>query len=97
MRSKFDRVWLGLVLGLLAPWLVMLVYYRIVYSYLLPDDFLHKMFVQMVFLPVLSLCVVVNLGIFFLFIWTEKYFSARGVIFATLLYAIYVFAVKLMQ
>lgn len=97
MKFDFDRTWLGFVCGLLAPWLVMLIYYRVNYYYLQPDSFLYKTFVQLVFVPLLSLCVIANLGVFFLFIWRDKNASAKGVIMATFLYAIYVFAVKLSQ
>ena len=95
MRFDWDRVWFGLVCGVLAPWLVMLVYYRLNYYYLKPDSFLYKMFVELVFVPLLSLCVIANLGVFFLFIWRDKMASAKGVIMATFMYAIYVFAIKL--
>lgn len=98
MTSKINNIWLGLVLGLIVPWIVMLIYYRINYYYLSANDFLYKtVFMERVFVPLLSLCVLGNLLAFFLFIWTDKLLSARGVLFATILYAIAVFAIKLLQ
>lgn len=98
MRLKVNNVWLGLVSGLVVPWLVLLVYYRINYYYLTANDFLYKtVFLERVFVPLLSLCVIGNLLAFFIFIWTDKLLSARGVLFATILYAIAVFAIKLFQ
>lgn len=47
------------------------------------------------FLPILSLCVVPNLLIFFTFIWTNRDKSARGVLLATIIYAMYVCIMKL--
>lgn len=42
----------------------------------------------------LSLAAIPNLGIFFLFIWTNRTFSARGVIFATLAIALVMVVLK---
>ena len=43
---------------------------------------------------VLSLCTIPNLLLFFLFIWTNRTFSARGVIFATLVIAFVMIVLK---
>lgn len=43
---------------------------------------------------VLSLCTIPNLLLFFLFIWSDRSFSARGVIFATLVIAFVMIMLK---
>ena len=43
---------------------------------------------------VISLSVIPNLLLFFLFIWTNRTFSARGVIFATLVVAMIMLILK---
>jgi hypothetical protein len=43
---------------------------------------------------VVSLAAIPNLLLFFLFIWTKRNFSARGVIFATLLLAFVMLILK---
>ena len=43
---------------------------------------------------VLSLCTIPNLLLFFLYIWSNRSFSARGVIFATLVLAIVMLMLK---
>jgi hypothetical protein len=96
-KWSWDNLVLGAFCGIIAPWIVMLFYYRINYYHLPPGTFLHKTFYEIVFIPLLSLCVIGNLGVFFLFIWTDKYKSARGVLFATMLYAIGVFIAKFLQ
>jgi hypothetical protein len=40
-----------------------------------------------IFGPTLSLCVIANLAVFFLYIYTERMQSARGVLLSTFLYA----------
>lgn len=94
--KKYDNLYLGLLIGILAPIVILLVYYQLNFSYLSVNNFIFKMFVGAVLVPLLSLCTIANLGVFYLFIWKERYYSARGVIFATILYAIVVFTYKLM-
>ena len=91
---KYDRLWLGLVLGIITPVLVMFVYYKINFFYIRVDTFLYEAFMKSIFLPLLSLCVIGNLLVFFIFLQTDRYYSSRGVVFATLLYAILIFILK---
>lgn len=44
---------------------------------------------------ILSLAVIPNLLLFFIFIWTDRTFSARGVIFATLVMALVMLVLKI--
>ncbi|MAY83699.1 MAG: hypothetical protein CMP59_06145 [Flavobacteriales bacterium] len=87
MERKADKIWVGLLMGLLLPFLVMLIVYLSSYAYLTVPDFLRKMAFQAVFLKLLSLCAIVNLASFFLFYQTKHDRAARGVIFATFIYA----------
>ena len=85
-RQRFDTVGYGLVPGLVLPALTLLVIW-IVKSDLGLREFL-KQFQQMGMLAKLvSLSAIPNLLLFFLYIWTNRNFSARGVVFATLLLA----------
>lgn len=91
MRSGWDRMWVGAVLGFVAPLLIFGVYYlRNIVSIRL---FIKEMGDTLT--AVMSLCVLANLGIFYLFLQKEFYKGARGVILATMLYAAAVFIVKL--
>lgn len=92
--KKYDKLLLGLALGIITPVLVLLVYYQVNFYYIRVDTFLYETFMKRIFLPLLSLCVVGNLAVFFLFIQTDRYLSARGVVLATLIYAILVFILK---
>lgn len=83
----------GLIPALLLPVLTMLGFW------LLKSDldlvgFL-KQFQQMRMLSkVVSLAAIPNLLLFFIFIWTNRNFSARGVIFATLLLSLFMLILK---
>ncbi len=87
MKRVLDTTLFGLVLGVLSPVLVMLSYYFIYRSYMTLDGFIRFICFGGTLSARISLCVIINLGIFFLFIWKEKYSSARGIIIATFLYA----------
>lgn len=96
MERKADKIWVGLLLGITLPFLVMFIIYLSSYAYLTVPDFLRKMAFQAVFLKLLSLCAIVNLGTFFLFYQTRNDKAARGVIMATLIFAIIVMANQLL-
>lgn len=95
--KKYDNQILGLIIGLIAPLLVMLVYYQLNFSYMKISSFIFDMFLRNVLVPLLSLCAVANLLCFYIFIWTNKNYSAKGVIFATMIYAFLVFGYKLLN
>jgi len=87
MERKADRLWVGLTAGIVLPFLVMLIVYLSSYAYMTMPDFLRKMAFQAVFLKLLSLCAVINLGSFFLFYQFKYDRAARGVIWATFIFA----------
>jgi hypothetical protein len=94
-KKKYDNWATGIILGIITPIIILVIYYRVNYYYIRVDGFLFKMMVNKVMIPLLSLCVLGNLAIFYLFINKDYYYAARGVIFSTLLYAIIVFIAKL--
>jgi len=95
MRKKADKIWVGLLTGIILPLIVLLVFYLSTYAHLTAPDFLKKMVFQSIMIKLLSLCAIVNLGAFFLFFQTKYDRAARGVIFATLLFALYVMISKM--
>ncbi len=95
MFDKLDKMWIGLLLGLISPVIVLAIFYLINYTHISFYGFLSKYMEHKALIPLFSLCAVINLGLFFLFIQKEKYYAARGIIFSTLIYTIIVFAYKL--
>jgi len=94
-KRPLDRIWIGLLTGTLLPFLVMLIIYLSSYAYLTVPGFLRKMILQAVFVKLMSLCAVVNLGSFFFFYQTKNDRAARGVIIATFIFAFVVLFQKL--
>jgi len=95
-KPKYDSVRLGVILGLVSPLFTLMVYYLIYYRQMRLSNFFDYLNSGNIFIPVLSLCVVTNLLVFFIFIWTKKDKSARGVLTATVIYAIYVAIMKIL-
>ena len=95
-KAKYDSIILGTVLGLLAPMLCLVIYYLIAYHGMNFGAFFHYLTNGEIFIPVISLCCFAsNLLLFFIFIWTKRDKSARGVLQATFAYAGYVCIMKL--
>ncbi len=93
-KKKFDTLLTGLILGLILPALT-LVGFWIVKSDRGFVDFLVYFQEMKMLSKMVSLTAIPNLLLFFLFIWTKRNFSARGVIFATLLLAFLMLILKI--
>jgi hypothetical protein len=91
--KKFDSLLTGLIPGLVLPVLTLLVFWLVKSDRGLVDFLVQ--FQQMNMLSkVVSLAVLPNLLLFFIFLWTNRNFSARGVIFATILLAFFMLILK---
>ena len=95
MAKKFDSIVLGLVLGLIFPLVATILYQKIMFPGYEYDDFLFRAFLIGVHIKVISVCVFPNLLIFFVFIWTNRLKSSRGVLLATLIYALVIFGINM--
>ncbi len=93
-RSAINNIPLGLILGLIVPALTLIFINAEANKHLSLNEFLIKLHQHQRLSALLSLCAIPNLGLFFLFMWKNNYKSGRGVIMATLVMAILVFAFK---
>jgi len=94
MNSKFDKLHLGLMLGFLAPVLTMAIIYILKFTDSNLSELVDLLVQKRVFTKIISLCVIPNLALFFLFLNKFLYKSARGILLATILFAIFVFVTK---
>lgn len=84
--KKLDNRITGFLLGIIIPIFTLFLFYL----YRNPEnlDFFYEQMLSVNILSrLVSLCVVPNLGVFFIFIWTHRYKAAHGVIGATFIYA----------
>lgn len=94
MTSKINNLKLGLVLGILAPVLTMLIIYLVQFSDYGVKELVDMLVTKNVFTKIVSLCVIPNLALFFIFLNKNYFYSARGVLLATVLFAAFVFITK---
>ncbi len=94
MKSRYDLVKLGFALGVIVPIISFFVVYKIKFDSFSLKGF-YDFLVTMHALPkLLSLMVIPNLLVFFIFIWTNHLYAARGVLAATVFDAIVIMAIK---
>ncbi|HVU55143.1 MAG TPA: hypothetical protein VHD83_08800 [Puia sp.] len=89
MIFKKDNLRLGLVLGLVAPILSLVIYYFVVFSSVSFGEFLsylhyHRNQITAVSVP----CLVLNIALFTIYINSHRDQTAKGIFAATLIYAI---------
>ena len=98
MLKKIDlnKFWIGAVSGLLLPLLSLLGYWLWSYKYMrFYPQFFKFLMNGGVLSAVLSLCLIPNLGMFFLFLNKEKYKTTRGIILTMLVYGFIIVYLKI--
>lgn len=95
MKLKFDSSLLGFALGVIAPAVTFMLLLRFYYPFDYFETFFKGYWLKLLAPKVMSLSVIPNLALFFLFIYTHRYKSARGALGATILIAVAVFIIKL--
>jgi hypothetical protein len=91
MNSRINNIKLGILLGIIAPALSMLVIYLFKFSEYNFQELINMLIARGIFTKIVSLCVIPNLAFFFLFLNRNYYYSARGVLISTILFAFFVF------
>ena len=94
--KKYDRMWIGLVSGLVLPVLAFVVYFSLRDPALHISDQITRQAEANVLAYYVSLCALVNLLLFFMFLRSNSERAARGVLGATILYAFSVVIIKLL-
>ena len=90
----FNKLWIGAGFGLFAPFLTFIGYYLINYHYMSVPKFIDYLRAGDTYTPIVSLCVLTNLAVFYPFIWKEKWNGARGVLASTFIWASIVMYLK---
>lgn len=90
----FNKTWLGILFGVIAPSIAMFVYYFINFGFLSMSGFINYLKLGDTYTPLISLCVLANLAVFYPFIWKEKWNGAKGVLAATFIWAAIVMFLK---
>ena len=95
MKSKANNLKLGLILGIIVPILTMGAIYLFKFSEYNFQELIEMLASKRVFTKIISLCVIPNLALFFLFLNKNYFYTARGILLATVLFALFVFIAKI--
>lgn len=92
--AKWNNLWIGFAAGMLVPAIALILYYFARYSDLSLLDF-YKVYKNLGILThIISLAVLPDLLVFFLFIRRNMLKSARGVLLATFLFTFAVLCIR---
>ncbi len=95
MPCKCNKLYIGLIIGLVVPlatsWLIFYLSFGDTYSI---NEFSNKLIASKGFTKMLSLSVLPNLAFFMLAIKLDRLIAARGIVTATVLYAILVIILR---
>jgi len=94
IRTRVNTITFGLLAGLVVPLLALAVFYLISSSDKTFPAFLDFIVSRKKLSSLISLAVVPDLLVFFIFIWLEYLYSARGVLAAVFLFALIVVLTK---
>jgi len=94
MKNKLNTLLGGLVLGLFVPVFAIYIFFLFSNHQLSLIEYFNHLIRYKLVSHVISIGAISNLLIFFGFNWLDYLKAARGVVFATMLYAIFVAIVK---
>ncbi len=84
MKTKLDNLWLGFIFGLIVPIISVCGFFFLFIDNMTIREFFTRVVVIRLISQLISVCIIPNLLLFFVFIWTNRLLSARGVLMATL-------------
>lgn len=81
--SKLDSLWIGLILGFLAPVISFLAFYYSNFTKVSFDYFIHYSIRIGALINIFTVSLIPDFIIFALFIWRSHYRSAKGMVIAS--------------
>jgi len=93
-RSVVNNFPLGLAFGIVIPILTLIFINAEANRHLDLFEFLTRLHKNAKLASLFSLCAIPNLGLFFLFMWKNNYRTVKGIMMATVLMVILVYALK---
>jgi hypothetical protein len=95
-KRKLDNLLLGVAGGLFLPFLSVMIYWLWSFKYMnFIPQFFQFLLTGRVLAAVLSLCLIPNLGLFFLFLNKENYKTAKGIILTLFIYGAIILFLKI--
>ena len=93
-KNRFDDLKLGIIMGLIVPAMGFILFYlssftKVPFTYFVQ----HAIEIQTVS-KILSLSLLPNLLVFFLYIWKNYYLTARGILMSTIIWTFSIVLIK---
>jgi len=96
LTEKYDRQWIGVLSGFMAPLLISLVVWISSQGSSSLPEYLKRIVEADILTHIISLCVFPNIFLFLFFNRLDMLRATRGVLAITIFWAVLVFAVKLL-
>ena len=96
VRPASDRFITGFFAGLLFPVVVFFIVYLFTGDNMTLKGYIERILSRDILSHIISLCVFPNIALFLIFTRSDRLLSAKGVLGVTILWAMAVFAVKLL-
>ncbi|UCJ07539.1 hypothetical protein KTO58_28425 [Chitinophaga pendula] len=99
LMLKKDNLILGIILGLITPIIGFFLYYLLVFvpNHVVWADFMMAVRTNKQMIPkIISICLVLNGVVFYLYTQRRKDITAKGIFLVTMLYAITILLLKLL-
>ena len=87
-------MYIGLAAGMLIPVITLLIFIHAAYDHLSIGEFIQFMIQRNKLSAMISLVILPDLLVFFIFVWLNYLYSARGVLAATIIFALLVVITK---
>ena len=94
-KPNLDTTVLGTLFGIFVPIITFFVIYIVLSDSQTLNDYLQRLIERNIQGHFISISVIPNLLIFFIFIWLYKMKAARGVLLSTFLWAFVILAIRL--
>lgn len=94
--KALDKLYIGLLIGLIVPLVTFWLYYLLKFREVEFTTYIRNIHLYKILFKILSLCVLPDLGVFYLFINNKYNNAAKGVVMACFVYALTVLAYRIM-
>lgn len=95
MKPNTKQFVAGLLAGIFAPGFMITLIYGVRFSNYSISEFVEAAIRQSIAAPIIALSLMLNLGLFFLFLKFDRLYAGRGTILSTLLYGMLMLYIKL--
>ena len=92
--KKLDKIFWGALFGIILPSIALFVFYKLKYDYMPLGEFLRSFHKMGILTHVISLSVIPNLVLFFVFMQKNFLRGGRGVLLATFLFAFLILIIR---